>query len=246
MFSKLFFCQIDKKGCAHCRGNDFRQAKVIDQKLEETWELSPPLRNLFNDREGNSCSSCGMSKRVRMLLWSIQRLLPDLGDLSVLHVNQINHLSPSLQKAARLVETFHDPALALGTEVNGLSNQDLTHLTFPDNQFDLAVHSETLEHIQDYSKALQEVDRVLKLGGYQIYTVPLIHSRKTRRRIGLDVNGRKINLLPESFHGSVGEYPVVWEFGGNFFKERKNKIFQIHYDNYWRNRTVFTIVEKKL
>ena len=246
MFPRLFFCQIDKKGCTHCRGNDFRQAKVIDQKLEETWELSPSLLNLFNEREGNSCSNCGMSKRVRMMLWSIRRLLPDLEPLSILHINQINHLSPSLQKAERLIETFHDPALALGTEMNGLFNQDLAHLTFPDNQFNLAVHSETLEHIHDYSMAIEEVERVLKPGGYQIYTVPLIHTRRTRRRIGLDVNGRKISLLPESFHGSEGEYKVVWEFGGDFLKERKNKIHQIHYDNYWRNRTVFTIVEKKL
>jgi ubiquinone/menaquinone biosynthesis C-methylase UbiE len=181
-----------------------------------------------------------------MLLWSIRHMLHKLDSLSVLHINQINQLSPSLQTAARLVETFHDPALALGREVNGLSNQDLAQLTFPDGQFDLAVHSETLEHIHDYGRALEEVRRVLKPGGFQIYTVPLIHSRKTRRRIGLDEKGHSINFLSASFHGAEGEYPVVWEFGGDFLKERKKKICQIHYDNYWRNRTVFTIVEKKL
>jgi SAM-dependent methyltransferase len=246
MSYRLLFCRIDKKGCVYCRNDKFRQDEVINRNLEKTWELSLQLRDQFNEREGNGCSGCGISKRVRMVLWSIRHLLPDLGTLSILHVNQINHLSPALQPAARLVETFHDPALALGAEVNGLSNQDLTQLTFPDNQFDLAIHSETLEHIHDYNKALQEVRRVLKPGGYQIYTVPLIPSRKTRRRIGLDEKGRAINLLPESFHGSEGEYPVVWEFGGDFLKERKKKIYQIHYDNYWHNRTIFTIIEKKL
>jgi SAM-dependent methyltransferase len=245
MFQTKLFCQIDKNGCIFCRQNCFQQREVIDQNLAETWELIPRFRRHFNEREGNSCSECGMSKRVRMLLWSIRLLLPDLKNRSVLHFNQINHLTPALQKAVGLVETIHSPAQALGAEVNGLSNQDLTQLTFPDNHFDLAVHSETLEHIHDYTKALREVERVLKPGGYQIYTIPLIHSRRTRRRIGVDESGRKIHILPLSSHGSEREYPVVWEFGKDFLKDRREKIYQIHYDNYWHNRTIFSVVEKK-
>ena len=121
----------------------------------------------------------------------------------------------------------------------------MTRLTFGNDFFDLVIHSETLEHLHDYEAALCEARRVLKPGGYQVYSVPLLHHRQTRRRITRGADGKLIHLLPLSTHGLEEEYPVVWEFGGDFIKERGDLIYEIHYDDYRKNKTVFSIVEQK-
>jgi ubiquinone/menaquinone biosynthesis C-methylase UbiE len=186
-----------------------------------------------------------MSKRVRMLLWSIKKVYPSLRQLRVLHLNQINHMSAALSGAANLVETTFDPERVMGEDINGLINLDLCQLTFQDNSFDLVIHSETLEHVYDYQQALREAERVLKPGGYHFYTVPVLHHRVTRQRITRGASAEVVHKLPPSFHGEPGEYPVVWEFGGDFLRSRIRPMCQIQYDNYWLNKTVFTMVEQK-
>lgn len=50
---------------------------------------------------------------------------------------------------------------------------DLTALPFPDKCFDAIICNHVLEHIVDETKALQEVYRVLKPGGWAILQVPI-------------------------------------------------------------------------
>jgi SAM-dependent methyltransferase len=213
--------------------------------LAASWELTPKEREYFDEREGHVCSGCQMSKRVRMLLWSIQKVFPSLDELDVLHINQTNHLSRALSRAAELIETTYTPEKPIGEKINGLINEDLCRLTFPSNTFDLVVHSETLEHVYDYEKALREAERVLKPGGFQLYTVPVLHHRVTRQRMISSESGKLVQLLPPSFHGEPGEFPVIWEFGGDFLKKRRRMNVIIHYDNYWRNKTIFTLIERR-
>lgn len=47
-----------------------------------------------------------------------------------------------------------------------------TNLSFPDSTFDIVVSFEVIEHIKDYRKYLKEVFRVLKKGGYFIFSTP--------------------------------------------------------------------------
>jgi SAM-dependent methyltransferase len=239
------FCRIDKDGCIACGGRTFEQRAVINDALASAWGLSVPERTDFDEREGHACTTCQMSKRVRMLLWSIRRLFPASGGLRVLHFNQINHLSPALRGLGEVTETCHRVGMECGAKVGELVNEDIGQLTFPNNHFDLAIHSETLEHLFDFNKALSEVARVLKPGGVQIYSVPLRHTCSTRQRMHQAADGRIRHLLSPSYHGNEGEFPVVWEFGSDFLEQRELNISELHYDNYWQNRTVFTIVEGK-
>src|SRR5262245_58598234 len=238
------FCQIDKDGCIACGRQTFERRAVINDELASSWGLSVSERADFDEREGHACSSCQMSKRVRMLLWSIRKLFPLSGNLRVLHFNQINHLAAALRTLGDITETCFQQDLERGEIVGGLVNQDICELTFPSDHFDVAIHSETLEHLLDFDRGLAEVTRVLKPGGLQIYTVPLCHGRVTRRRLQQE-DGRIVHLLPHSYHGNEGEFPVVWEFGSDFFDRRKAKIRELHYDDYPRNKTVFTVIERK-
>jgi SAM-dependent methyltransferase len=242
---KRRFCRIDRNGCIACGGRTFEPRAVIGDALASAWELSAQDRADFDEREGHACATCQMSKRVRMLLWSIRRLFPSSDGLRVLHFNQINHLSPALRALGNVTETCYQQGIEHGAKVGELLNEDICHLTFPGNHFDLAIHSETLEHLFDFSRGLSEVARVLKPGGVQIYTVPLLHNRSTRQRMQRAADGNTLHRLPTSYHGNEGEFPVVWEFGSDFFEQRQDTISEMHYDNYWRNKTVFTVVERK-
>ena len=239
------YCRIDRRGCIHCGCRDFGQEAVIDASLAAAWELSDRERRWLDQREGNCCRNCGMSKRVRMLLWTIRRRCPPGPELRILHLNQTNALAPALERLGTVTETVHRPDRPLGAQVDGRTNQDMSRLTFEDNRFDLAVHSETLEHLLEYDRALDEVRRVLKPGGIQVYTIPLLFSRVTRQRMNRDASGRLVPRLPPSFHGCDREFPVIWEFGGDYLRHRSARIREIHFDNYWGNRTVFALIEGK-
>ena len=239
------WCRIDHDGCIQCQGRAFRTGPVLNEHLAKTWGLTHRQRAQFNEREGHLCTGCGMSKRVRMLLWSIRKVFPSIEPIRILHLNQVNGLSGSLKQARTLVETFHDTSQPFGTERDGLINQDMQQLEFESGYFDLVVHAETLEHLHGYQQALSECHRVLKPGGCQIYSVPLVWNRPTRRRIELDAAGNPAPVLPLSYHGLGEDYRVVWEFGGDFLKSRRRFISELHYDNFWLNPTVFSIIERK-
>ncbi|MBM3803168.1 MAG: class I SAM-dependent methyltransferase [Acidimicrobiia bacterium] len=239
------FCRIDRDGCIACGGRVFERRSVISDALASAWGLSARERAEFDEREGQACAACQMSKRVRMLLWSIRKLFPSASSLRVLHCNQVNGLSPWLRTLGQVTETCYRPELALGAKAGELVNEDICQLSFGSHSFDLAIHSETLEHVFDFNQALREVERVLRPGGVQVYTVPLLHGRATRQRMEREADGRVLQLLARSFHGSEGEFPVVWEFGHDFFAQRSTHIVELHYDLYWRNRTVFSVVERK-
>ncbi len=245
MFKTCRFCRIDREGCVHCGCRQFEQVAVIDDPLASAWKLSRRERRWLDRREGNRCRQCGMSKRVRMLLWSVKKQCPAHAPLRILHLNQTNALGPALESLGSVTETVYQPDKPLGSRIGACFNEDMSRLSFEDNQFDLAIHSETLEHLQDYRRALAEVRRVLKPAGFQVYTIPLLLSRKTRQRMKLDPSGQLTPCLPVSFHGCNREFPVIWEFGGDFCRQRAHRIHEIHFDNYWSNRTVFALVEYK-
>ena len=49
---------------------------------------------------------------------------------------------------------------------------DICNLPFQDNEFDVILCNHVLEHIPDDTKAMQELYRVLKVGGYGVFQIP--------------------------------------------------------------------------
>ncbi len=56
---------------------------------------------------------------------------------------------------------------------NGMVKVDITDIGFPDNSFDVILCNHVLEHIIDDRKAISELYRTLKPGGWAILQVPL-------------------------------------------------------------------------
>ncbi|CAM1363502.1 Methyltransferase domain-containing protein [Tenacibaculum sediminilitoris] len=56
---------------------------------------------------------------------------------------------------------------------------DICDLPFEDNSFDVVFCNHVLEHISDDTKAMQELYRVMKMGGFGIFQIPQDLSRET-------------------------------------------------------------------
>ena len=63
---------------------------------------------------------------------------------------------------------------------NNVTNQNLENLTFEDEVFDIFITQYVFEHINEPSRFLIEIDRVLKSERIHIFTLPLSLFLKTR------------------------------------------------------------------
>lgn len=95
-------------------------------------------------------------------------------------------------------------------------HQNLEDLSYPDKSFDLIVNSDILEHVRKPMKAFAEIFRVLKPGGYHVFTVPLQEPLATKTVARVDTSGEEdIHILPEHYHGNGkgGRSLVYTDFG---------------------------------
>ncbi len=191
----------------------------VGEELSSTWELSSNLTKLFNEREGLICIYCGANKRAQVLA---QAILNSKYGFSA--PNLVTWVTEANTRKLRVCELnscheLHKTLIALKhltyAEYGTKTEEDIEHLSYKDDQFDLLLHSETLEHVNNPDAAMDECRRVIKTDGLVIFTTPIIWGRTTRRRAKIE-NGKIIKLLPASHHGySTDDYLVFSEFGSD-------------------------------
>jgi hypothetical protein len=91
-----------------------------------------------------------------------------------------------------------------GNEKAGVRSEDLSRLTFGDNEFDVIITQDVFEHLPDPAAAASEIARVLTPGGAHIFTVP-IYPRPTVIRAEVDTQGNIRHLLPSEYHGNPSD-----------------------------------------
>jgi SAM-dependent methyltransferase len=87
-----------------------------------------------------------------------------------------------------------------GQVKDGVLCQDVQHLTFADNSFDLCTSTEVFEHVPDDERGFREIRRVLRPGGAFVFTVPLTDEAITVERARIE-KGEVVHLLPPEYHG---------------------------------------------
>ncbi len=95
---------------------------------------------------------------------------------------------------------------------------DITHLPFDDNRFDVIFCNHVLEHIPDDRKAISELYRVMKPGGYGIFQIPLDKNReKTFEDPSITDPSKRAELF--------GQYDHVRIYGRDYFKRLREAGF---------------------
>jgi SAM-dependent methyltransferase len=91
---------------------------------------------------------------------------------------------------------------ASGTTVGGRRHEDLQRLSFADAQFDLIVTTDVMEHVADAPAAEREIVRVLRPGGWYLFTIPFYFTLdRDRVRAAVGAGGKIVHHEPPEYHG---------------------------------------------
>lgn len=196
--------------CPVCGGSKFTHNEVLWPELISEWELLPHEVDYINRQQGFICVECGNNLRSMALADSILKkfnfngILKDFvysdaaSSLKVLEINDAGGLNSTLSNMPNHLLIKYP-------------EYDMEALSLDSESFDLVVHSDTLEHVNNPVKGLSECKRVLKKTGACIFTVPIVVERLSRTRQG----------LASSFHGnnttSDLDLIVHTEFGADFW-----------------------------
>ena len=137
----------------------------------------------------------------------------DFLKLKIAEINACGALHSYLRMHPNLYYSEWFDGIAPGELSDGVQSEDLQRLSYPDGRFDIILTSETLEHVPDPDKAWQEIHRTLKLGGYRIFTIPVLPAQLATVTRAKFVEGKRENLLAEVYHGAWVTMFVYTDFG---------------------------------
>ena len=141
------------------------------------------------------CSHCGASIRNSDVAGEILNFiqLPDadlvsasneLAKRSILNACSSGYIHNALKDLPEYTCCEYLDGLPSGEYQDGVLCVDLCNIPFPANTFDIIITEDVFEHIVGYEKAMEEILRVLKVGGCHILTVPVHENKKTESRVG--------------------------------------------------------------
>lgn len=107
---------------------------------------------------------------------------------------------------------------------------DICDLPFAKQEFDIIFCNHVLEHIPDDKKAMQELYRVMKPGGFGIFQIPQDYSRETTYE-NFSITS------PEERAKHFGQYDHVRVYGSDYFDRLRSVGFKVDEVNYSKKLT---------
>ena len=183
-------------------------------------------------RETYQCGNCGASLRYREQASLILRFFSrenskHLGELA--HEAEFRNLKiyePGLIGPFRKLfqhlpgyrNSYFWEDVQPGEFHEGVQCQDLMNLGYDDNSFDLVLSSDIFEHVRKPFTGFKEVDRVLKPGGYHIFSIPTAVPMPPETVFRVDTSGPEdVFILPRHYHSAPkgGKSLVYTDFGAD-------------------------------
>lgn len=248
-------CRLQPPAYCHCCGEfTWRYwSDVYEQKLRllvPQWDLGKNYVDGMVKRENLFCANCKSVARMRLHAKTILNLF-DFDKthqfISFLKTNPSFRVyeaaryhifrGDKIKKLDNYIVSEYYPARPFGKKFKSILNEDLQNLSFKRETIDLVITSEVLEHVADLGKTLNEIHRVIKPGGYHVFTIPIDYSLKlTRTRATLSRSGKVKHLLPPAIHGDdISSGSLAFrDFGNdtiklidrhNFETKDKNSVF---------------------
>lgn len=157
----------------------------------------------YNLRETVNCPTTGFNMRMRAAIQAVRQCETD----TTCRIYIAEQKTPLFRFFCEIYgdvsgSEYLGDSVPLGArDASGLRNEDGTQLTFPNNDFDVVLSFEVLEHIPDYKRALRETHRILRPGGRFYLTAPFIASRQETLVRAKVEDGEIVHILEPEYHG---------------------------------------------
>ncbi|WP_339755488.1 methyltransferase domain-containing protein [uncultured Winogradskyella sp.] len=116
---------------------------------------------------------------------------------------------------------------------------DICNLPFRDNSYDIILCNHVLEHIPDDTKAMQELYRVMKPGGYGIFQIP--------QDLNLDTTFEDNTITDKAERAKIfGQYDHVRVYGRDYFEKLRSIGFKVEEVDYTVQLSVAEIEKYRL
>lgn len=174
-----------------------------------------------NPRE-NVLSPSTLSLERHRLLWLYLKQETNFftEPLTVLHFAPEQAFHKRFQKLKNISYTTTDLNSPLATV-----KADICHLPFDDNSYDVILCNHVLEHIPDDTKAMQELYRVMKPGGWGVFQIPQDLSREYTFEDDTITDKRERAKV-------FGQYDHVRIYGRDYFDKLRSVGFSVEEVDY--------------
>ncbi len=185
------------------------------------------LRIIGSDIENFSCPYCFSHDRERHLFMYINNLsMWDNLKNKTLHFAPETQLSKKIKSLSPIEYIKAD----LYPTEDDIKIIDITNIDYPNNYFDFLICNHVLEHIKEIKKALNEIHRVLNIGGLAILQTPyssILHNSFTDENINT-------NSMRRTYYGQEDHVRV---FGSDFFTLLEEAGFQLNIKTHKKHLT---------
>lgn len=175
----------------------------------------------INPRENALCPSCLALERHRLMwLYLKEKTNFFTANLKVLHIAPEHcfiHRFEQMKNLDYITADIESPLAKI--------KMDVHKIPFDDNTFDVAFCNHVMEHVEDDIKAMGEIRRVLKPGGWAIIQSPI--------DFGLTVTYEDPSIKsPEAREKAYGQSDHVRTYGKDYSKRLERSSFKVKEENY--------------
>jgi len=162
--------------------------------------------NEVNWRETLRCPSCDLINRWRSSVHLFEAICAPDRNSSIYITEQVTPLYRLLRRRYRKTKGSEfvsgiDSGTSVESGVEAIRVEDVTKLSFAARTFHAVLSFDVLEHVPDYRQALQEFFRVLKPGGWLIWSAPFSFAEATEIRASVSDDGSIQHHMPPDYHG---------------------------------------------
>ena len=124
-------------------------------------------------RKNNLCPHCYSSDRERLVYLYLKYIHILDNNIKLLHVAPEKNLYSVFKSKKNITYLFGDIFSDMYTYPKGTIDLNIESMPFSSNTFDVIICNHVLEHVKDDKKALSEIKRTLKDGGFALLQVPI-------------------------------------------------------------------------
>ena len=213
-----------KKQCNICQNAFY---SFIPYRWEKRSNFINKLNIIDSDNWNFECPFCGANDRTRHIFLYFDKM----NFWKVFSQKRVLHIAPEFQlylklKGLNLKEYIvGDINPQRYNKIQDVRKTDLTKLDFPDNYFDVIIANHVLEHIPNFTLAIDEIYRTLKAEGFALIQIPY-SSLLYNSFEDPNINTEELRL---KYYGEKDHFRV---FGLDFFDILQKKGFKLDVHNH--------------